>query len=67
VASFVIRLLSLGKSGILFKEALSGLEAKAPNFAKWAAVLQKTPNIIDIFDENIWTTKISERISAARA
>ncbi|RSL95293.1 hypothetical protein CEP52_012167 [Fusarium oligoseptatum] len=32
VASFVIRLLSLGRSGILFKEALSGLEAKAPNF-----------------------------------
>ncbi|KAM0425683.1 hypothetical protein ACHAPT_008930 [Fusarium lateritium] len=67
VASFVVRLLSLSKTRILFKEALSELEAKAPNFTKWAAVLQTTPSIIDIFDENIWTTRISERIAAARA
>ncbi|KAF5011838.1 hypothetical protein FDECE_2070 [Fusarium decemcellulare] len=66
VASFVIRLRSLGNNGLLFKDAVNELSTQAPNFTKWANVLEKTPSIFDIFDESIWISKIGERITAAR-
>ncbi|KAJ4253863.1 hypothetical protein NW762_010259 [Fusarium torreyae] len=66
VASHVIRLRSLGRRGIVLSTAISALEKKAPSFTRWGDVLEQTPSIIDIFDEEVWISRIKEKITTAR-
>ena len=66
VASHVIRLRSLGRRGLVLSTAVHDLETRAPNFTKWGNALENTHSIIDIFDEDIWISRIGEKVKAAR-
>ena len=61
--SFVLRYLSHSKYGLLAENLLSELEAKAPNFYKWANAVVNEKSVNYIWDEK----KIAEGTKARMA
>ncbi|KAM0328656.1 hypothetical protein ACHAQA_005068 [Verticillium albo-atrum] len=60
--SFILRLFSSANRGLLPKSVITSLAEQAPNFSKWADVVIKTKSVNAIYDEEIWVTRIRERI-----
>jgi glutathione S-transferase len=65
--SFVLRLYSLPKFGVLPESILTSLAERAPNFDKWAKVVIKHPSVTSIWDEELVGKKTQERAAKARA
>jgi glutathione S-transferase len=51
--SFVVRVKSLTAANVYPKSLWTGIEAKAPNFVKWASVVAAHPSVTSIFDEKV--------------
>lgn len=60
--SFILRLFSLAKHGLLPKSLASDLETQAPNFYAWAQNVIKHPSVYAIFDEESNVKKTRERV-----
>ncbi|ETS74666.1 hypothetical protein PFICI_13150 [Pestalotiopsis fici W106-1] len=65
--SFVIRIYTASKHGILPKSLASDLAAKAPNFDKWAQAVIKDPSVLSIWDEDNVVQRTKERNAKVRA
>ncbi|KAI1413876.1 glutathione S-transferase domain-containing protein [Hypoxylon sp. FL1857] len=65
--SFVVRLFTLPKHGILPEHILSDLSAKAPNFYRWGQAVSKHPSVLGIYDEEKIAARTKERLAKARA
>jgi glutathione S-transferase len=50
-ASFIIRLFSLTKYGVLRQSLVGTLSERTPNFYKWAHAVIKHPSVTSIYDE----------------
>ncbi|KAI0110627.1 glutathione S-transferase domain-containing protein [Hypoxylon sp. NC0597] len=64
--SFVVRLFTLPKHGILPEHILSDLSAKAPNFFRWGQAVSKHPSVLGIYDEEKIAARTKERLAKAR-
>jgi glutathione S-transferase len=49
--SFVVRLKSLSTAEVYPKSLWTQIEAKAPNFLKWATAVAAHPSVTSIFEE----------------
>ncbi|KAI1134774.1 glutathione S-transferase domain-containing protein [Hypoxylon sp. FL0543] len=65
--SFVVRLFTLPKHGVLPEHILSDLSAKAPNFYRWGKAVSKHPSVLGIYDEEKIAARTKERLAKARA
>ncbi|KAI0846661.1 glutathione S-transferase domain-containing protein [Daldinia vernicosa] len=65
--SFVVRLFTLPKHGILPEHILTDISAKAPNFYKWGQAVSKHPSVIGIYNEEDIAKSTKERVAKLRA
>ncbi|KAI2776299.1 glutathione S-transferase domain-containing protein [Daldinia loculata] len=65
--SFVIRLFTLPKHGILPAHILTDISAKAPNFYKWGEAVSKHPSVTGIYNEEDIVKSTKERLAKLRA
>ncbi|KAK3943943.1 thioredoxin-like protein [Diplogelasinospora grovesii] len=65
--SFVIRLLSLSRAGVLPSGLLLSLAEKAPSFSKWAQTVAVHPSVTSIYDEDKIIQATKARIAKLRA
>ncbi|WQF79499.1 Putative glutathione S-transferase, Thioredoxin-like superfamily, glutathione transferase family [Colletotrichum destructivum] len=65
--SFTLRLFSFAKHELVPKTILSSLEERAPAFYKWAQVVNATPSVNGIYNEEVVVEKTRERISSMKA
>ncbi|KAI6087705.1 glutathione S-transferase domain-containing protein [Hypoxylon rubiginosum] len=65
--SFVVRLFTLPKYGVLPEHILTDLSAKAPNFYRWGEAVSKHPSVLGIYDEELMAAKTKERAAKLRA
>ncbi|KAM0269425.1 hypothetical protein ACHAQH_009753 [Verticillium albo-atrum] len=65
--SFILRLFSSVNRGLVPKSVSTSLAEQAPNFSRWADAVIKTESVNAIYDEELWVTRIKERIAKARA
>ncbi|RYP87418.1 hypothetical protein DL769_000514 [Monosporascus sp. CRB-8-3] len=63
---FVIRAVTLSKHGVYPKSLNAQIEAKAPNFHKWATEVCKHPSITSIFDEDVIVARSRAKRSRMR-
>ncbi|KAI0134880.1 glutathione S-transferase domain-containing protein [Daldinia grandis] len=65
--SFVIRLFTLPKHGILPAHILTDISTKAPNFYKWGEAVSKHPSVTGIYNEEDIVKSTKERLAKIRA
>ncbi|KAI2464268.1 glutathione S-transferase domain-containing protein [Annulohypoxylon bovei var. microspora] len=65
--SFIVRLFTLPKYGILPEHILSDLSVKAPNFYRWGQAVSKHPSVVGIYDEKVMAEKTKQRLAKLRA
>jgi glutathione S-transferase len=65
--SFVIRLVTLTRAGLYPSQLATELEAKTPNFWKWAQKVAAHPSVTKIFDEEKIIAGTKARIAKAQA
>ncbi|KAI1775801.1 glutathione S-transferase domain-containing protein [Hypoxylon cercidicola] len=65
--SFIVRLFTLPKYGVLPEIILSDLSAKAPNFYRWGEAVSKHPSVLGIYDEKVMAAWTKERAAKLRA
>ncbi|KAF3008039.1 hypothetical protein E8E14_004791 [Neopestalotiopsis sp. 37M] len=65
--SFVIRIYTSAKHGILPQSLAGDLAAKAPNFDKWAQAVITHPSVLSIWDEDKIVARTKERNAKIRA
>ncbi|KAK2010438.1 glutathione S-transferase domain-containing protein [Colletotrichum eremochloae] len=65
--SFTLRLFSFAKYGVLPESILGSLEQKAPNFYKWAQVVNNTPSVNGIYDEATIVERTKHRLASMKA
>ncbi|KAI0173220.1 glutathione S-transferase domain-containing protein [Hypoxylon sp. FL1284] len=65
--SFIVRLFTLPKYGVLSENLLSDLAAKAPNFYRWGEVVSKHPSVLCIYDEKRVADGTKARVAKMRA
>ncbi|KAI1800800.1 thioredoxin-like protein [Daldinia bambusicola] len=65
--SFIIRLFTLPKYGILPAHILTDISAKAPNFYKWGQAVSKHPSVAGIYNEEEIAASTKERLAKLRA
>ncbi|KAI1631522.1 thioredoxin-like protein [Biscogniauxia mediterranea] len=64
--SFVIRLWSFPKYGLLPKGLLNDFETKAPNFYRWATAVSQHPSVTGIYNEKAIAEGTKKRFGSAR-
>ncbi|KAI0467643.1 glutathione S-transferase domain-containing protein [Xylaria cf. heliscus] len=64
--SFVIRLWTWPKYGLLPQSLIDELSAKAPNFARWAEAVSNHPSVNGIFDAEGTATRTKQRLAALK-
>ncbi|KAI1765440.1 glutathione S-transferase domain-containing protein [Hypoxylon sp. FL1150] len=65
--SFVVRVFTLPKYGILPDHLLTDLSAKSPNFYRWGEAVSKHPSVLGIYDEKATAARTKERAAKIRA
>lgn len=66
--SFILRLYSLPKYGLLPESLLVDLAAKAPNFDRWAKVVVEHPSVkAGIWDEEAIAKRTKTKIERSKA
>ncbi|KAI0378837.1 glutathione S-transferase domain-containing protein [Hypomontagnella monticulosa] len=65
--SFVVRLFTLPKHGLIPESILSDLSVKAPNFYRWGQAVSKHPSVTGIYDEEAIAAGTKERLAKLRA
>ncbi|KAL7629805.1 hypothetical protein AAE478_001328 [Parahypoxylon ruwenzoriense] len=65
--SFIIRLFTLPKYGILPERILDDLSVKAPNFYRWGQAVSKHPSVTGIYDEENIAARTKDRLAKLRA
>ncbi|KAF3065958.1 glutathione S-transferase domain-containing protein [Daldinia childiae] len=65
--SFIIRLFTLPKHGILPAHILTDISSKAPNFYKWGEAVSKHPSVTGIYNEEDIVKSTKERLAKLRA
>ncbi|XXG95163.1 hypothetical protein Hte_001423 [Hypoxylon texense] len=65
--SFVVRLFTLPKYGILPESLLTDLSVKAPNFYRWGQAVSKHPSVLSIYDEEKVAEGTKQRAAKLRA
>ncbi|KAI1340340.1 thioredoxin-like protein [Xylariaceae sp. FL0016] len=64
--SFIVRLWTFPKYGILPESILSEFSTKAPNFYKWGEAVSKHPSVTGIFDEKAVAERTKQRMAAMK-
>ncbi|OTB03820.1 hypothetical protein M426DRAFT_321318 [Hypoxylon sp. CI-4A] len=64
--SFIIRLFTFSKHGIVPKHLLRDLSTKAPNFYRWGDAVSKHPSVKGIFNEDTIVERTKQRIAKLR-
>ena len=64
---FVIRAITLSKHGVYPKSLNAQIEAKAPNFHRWASAVCRHPSITSIFDEDVIVARSRAKRARMRA
>ncbi|ORY65109.1 uncharacterized protein BCR38DRAFT_408852 [Pseudomassariella vexata] len=67
IGSFIIRLYTFPKHGLLSQTLLSDLAEQAPNFDKWAKVVAQHPSVTGIYNEQEVVDTTKARLAKARA
>ncbi|KAI8623421.1 thioredoxin-like protein [Xylariaceae sp. FL1651] len=62
--SFVVRLWTWPKYGLIPQSLLSDLSAKAPNFSRWAEAVSKHPSVTGIFDAEGTAQRTKQRLAS---
>ncbi|KAH7322659.1 glutathione S-transferase domain-containing protein [Stachybotrys elegans] len=65
--SFTLRLFSFAKYGLVPESILNSLEQKAPNFYKWAHVVNNTPSVNGIYEEETIVERTKNKLASLKA
>jgi glutathione S-transferase len=65
--SFLVRLLTHVKAGLVSGNFIDDVEEQAPNFYRWAEAVAVHPSVTRIFDEDVAISGAKRRIAKARA
>ncbi|CAJ2512461.1 Uu.00g054760.m01.CDS01 [Anthostomella pinea] len=64
--SFIVRLFTFPKYGLIPRSVLDELSIKAPNFYRWGEAVSKHPSVTGIFDEAVIAERTKQRFAATK-